>query len=322
MKIALVGGGEGLLTALIALRPWCSETHSYYSLRHGQEMVNGAQLRSHLSRLEIAHWEAKSEKEFAQLIEQKEYDLVFGIGPEWIFSSFTLELAKRWININIIPFPRYLGGAHVTWQILNGDQEGSVVFQEMTREVDQGAILAKYDFRYSSSNDSPIVRFERNQEELKKTLPQFMSNFSLEKTIPQHRKSDQKGEYWPRLRTETHGWIDWNWSALHILRFINAFSHPYPGARTRLGNEIVVIRVGRILESREFHPFSAGIILRKNDGNSLIIACRDAVLELECEIPNDLRHSFLDGSRLFTLLEDLEFARESNLKTKDFRVPN
>lgn len=321
MRIALVGGGEGLLTALTALRSWCIDIPCYFSPRHGRELINGIELRSHLSRLEVSHWEAKGEKDFAKLIENKEYDLVFGMGPEWIFSSSTLGLAGRWVNINIIPFPRYLGGAHVTWQILNGDIEGSVVFQEMIKETDKGEVLAKYDFLYSSTNDSPIVRFARNQEELGKVLPEFMVKFSLGKKFQQSIGASQIGEYWPRLSTEIQGWIDWNWSALDILRFINAFSSPYPGARTRLENEIIVIRGGRILESREFHPFSSGIILRSINGKMLTVACRDAVLELDCEIPSILENTFLNGSRLFTPLEDLEVARRRNLKTRDFRVP-
>jgi len=320
MKIALVGGGQGILTALTVLHPWSDEIHCYFSSRHGKELIDGIILKNHLSKIKVAHWEANSEKEFAQLIQNKEFDLVFGMGPEWIFSASTLSLAKRWININIIPFPRYIGGAHVTWQILNSDLEGCVVFQEMISEVDKGEILAKYDFLYSSANDNPNVRFERNQEELKKKLPEFMSNYSLENTFQQQIDANQESEYWPRLSTEIHGWIDWSWSALDILRFISAFSSPYPGARTRLGNDVILIRSGKILELRDFHPFSAGIILRKKGEIWLAVACRDAILELECKIPNQLIKTFLNGSRLFTTQDDLETARRSNLKTRDFKV--
>ena len=34
-------------------------------------------------------------------------------------------------------------------------------------------------------------------------------------------------QYWPRLSTETHGWIDWNWNLVNIYRFCCAFSFPY-----------------------------------------------------------------------------------------------
>ena len=32
--------------------------------------------------------------------------------------------------------------------------------------------------------------------------------------------------YWPRIDTESHGWINWNWSGEEILNFIKAFDDP------------------------------------------------------------------------------------------------
>ena len=322
MKIALVGGGEGLLLAMSTLRPWSSEVHAYFSSRHGQELINGEQLRSHFLGQGLPFTQVNNGVEFAKLIGNEKYDLIFGIGPEWIFSSSTLALAKRWVNINIIPYPKYLGGAHVTWQILNDDSHGSVVFQEMIQEVDKGRILKKFDFVYSSDNDYPENRFIRNQEELLKALPKFMSNFTLDATIERAVEVDQISEYWPRLKTDTHGWVDWSWSSLDILRFIDAFSAPYSGARSRLRGEIITFHRGKVLETRYFHPFSVGIILRKTQENSIVVACRDAILELECTLPEQFKSIFLEGHRVFTPSQDLEFAMRCHLQTRDFRVPN
>jgi len=322
MKIALVGGGEGIFLAMSILRPWSSGVHAYFSLRHGQELIGGEQLRNLFSNKGLPFSQVKNETELAMLFEKERYDLVFGIGPEWIFSSSTLAMAKRWININIIPFPKYLGGAHVTWQILNEDLRGSVVFQEMVKEVDKGTILEKYDFRYSRADDNPERRFLRNQEELLKALPKFMSSFTLDASKQLEVIVDSGSEYWPRLKTDTHGWIDWSWSSEEILRFITAFSAPYAGARTRLKGEIITIHRANVLELRDFHPFSAGIILRKPRENSIIVASRDAILELECILPDRLKTIFLEGSRLFTPSEDLEYAMQTHFQTKDFRVTN
>lgn len=320
MKIALVGGGEGMLLAMSVLRERGSHVHAYCSFRHGQELVRGEQLASQFFSQGLPLSQINSEVEFAKVIDKENYDLIFGMGPEWIFSGTTLSLAKRWVNINIIPYPKYLGGAHVSWQILNGDLRGSVVFQEMIREVDKGKILDKFDFLYSSANDGPEHRFSRNQEELLRALPKFMSSFQLNAPMKDQHFVDEAREYWPRLKTDTHGWIDWSWSSLHILSFINAFSAPYPGARTRLGGYVITVLSGKVIEMRDFHPFSVGIILRKPDENSLVVATRDGILELECRLPEKIRCSFLEGSRVFTPSEDLELAMQSHLHTKDFRV--
>jgi methionyl-tRNA formyltransferase len=322
MKIALVGGGEGMLLSSSILRQFSSMVSAYFSPRHGQEMIRGEELRNCFLKQDIPFSQVNSENEFAKQIEKEKFDLIFGIGPEWIFSSSTIALAKLWVNVNIIPFPKYLGGAHVTWQILNEDRRGSVVFQEMIEEVDKGRILEKFDFTYSSDDFNPELRFNRNLEELSVALPKFMSSFKNEDIKVRENPIDHSSEYWPRLKTDTHGWIDWKWSSQEIVRFILGFSTPYPGARTRLGEETITIHKAHILEIRNFHPFSAGIILRKSNDNSIVVAVRDAVLELECTFSDQLKNMFLEGHRLFTPTEDLEKAMRSHFQTKDFRVPN
>ena len=44
----------------------------------------------------------------------------------------------------------------------------------------------------------------------------------------------------PRLDTQIHGFIDWNWTAKHIVDFINAFGSPYQGATTFIKKKVLL----------------------------------------------------------------------------------
>ena len=55
------------------------------------------------------------------------------------------------LNFNGIPVPKYLGGAHYTWQILNSDKSGGNVLQEITENIDKGPILKSDYYELSSS---------------------------------------------------------------------------------------------------------------------------------------------------------------------------
>ena len=70
--------------------------------------------------------------------------------------------------------------------------------------------------------------------------------------------------YFPRLHTAANGWINWQWSAVEIERFCNAFDEPYPGAGTFCKDVEVRLRDVSLAqgESVSCHPFSAGLIVR------------------------------------------------------------
>ena len=69
-------------------------------------------------------------------------DLCICFGPAWIFNLDILELFNYAIlNFNGIPIPRYLGGAHHSWQILNRNYEGGCFYQLITETVDRGPVI-------------------------------------------------------------------------------------------------------------------------------------------------------------------------------------
>ena len=56
MKIAIIGGGEGMLVLPDALQEWCKNVVCFYSDRHSSEVINGVKLFDALEANEVVDW--------------------------------------------------------------------------------------------------------------------------------------------------------------------------------------------------------------------------------------------------------------------------
>ena len=317
MKIALLGGGMDIHALPLALSSLCPSVDCYLAPRYAREIFDGKTLEERLNDSGIRNFIVNDESAFQFLIKDKGYDLILGLGPAWILSETTLSLANRWVNINPIPIPKYLGGAHSTWQLLHHDDLGSIIFQEISFPVDRGQVLARFDFTYSSEHTTPESRLAENSRQLIRIIKEAVGRIEEK---PKHLHNDVdflNREYWPRLNTETHGWIDWHWTGLEIVRFVQAFAQPYVGAHSELLGEKVYFENAIFLESRDLHPFSAGIIVRSNSRASLDVAVKDGILRVAMKLPVKSDLQYIEGLRFHTPVAKLELAKKVNLRSRD-----
>ena len=118
--------------------------------------------------------------------------------------------------------------------------------------------------------------------------------------------------YWPRLHTDTHGYIGWDWKLEDIERFVCAFDDPYAGAITFVNDRKV--RIKNCLSSLSdgtFHPFQTGIVY-KITGAALFVAAGDGSLVVRDVFDENGVNVTLDirvGDRFETPVEYLEEAR-------------
>ena len=314
MKIAIIGGGEGMLVLPDALQEWCKNVVCFYSDRHSNEIINGVNLSDALEANEVENYLVHDDLEFRNLLVGKNFDLVLGLGPAWIFHKDTLSLAKQWVNINVIPAPKFLGGAHLSWQILNNVFDSSVVYQQIDMNIDRGPILAKFDFEYThKETKSPYLMLKRNIFELVRSLKIWMNSVGEHKITLDYSQS----EYWPRLLSSIHGWIDWNWSSLELIQFIQAFGSPYGGARCLFADSEVILLEAEVIEKRTIHPFASGIILRCEGDDYLVIASRDGIMRIKCLGISEIKKSTMLGQRLFTPESKLKEARMKNVSARE-----
>ena len=59
-------------------------------------------------------------------------------------------------NVNPIPLPLYMGGAHFTWQILNSEFRAGIYLQKITNQLDRGPILYSEKFFLNKKSKFPL----------------------------------------------------------------------------------------------------------------------------------------------------------------------
>ena len=95
-----------------------------------------------------------------------------------------------------------------------------------------------------------------------------------------------------------------------IDRFVRAFSYPYPGASTYLGNRRLFLKRSRIESGDKSHQFAAGLVLRKSQ-KELFVAAVGGTVVVKDVFGDDQKNLFDEvrvGDRLFTPAARLESA--------------
>jgi len=189
-------------------------------------------------------------------------DIGLSFGAPWVFPDHWIE---KWngsifnFHPRALPFNRGAGGS--SWLILMKERSGAVVVHEIVAALDAGPIVASRSFSYPEEVTLPSHYDAMDMQEGARLLEGWLPN-ALAGSITKTEQSTADSSYWPRLSTEVHGWVDWRWTAEQIVSFICAFDDPYPGAKTYLGSEPVVLRGAQVLSAQSFHPFQAGLVYR------------------------------------------------------------
>jgi methionyl-tRNA formyltransferase len=256
-------------------------------------------------------------------VEGSERALAISIGAPWFFDKGFLEKRMRGLTLNLhgTHLPRARGGTLFSWQIMSGQRTGICLLHQMTEALDAGEVVDFEEFIYPAHCRKPVdfmqVYEGKNIAFLQKFLAKWVSN-RLEK--PHVAQPEYLSTYWPRLRADVHGWLDWHWPTGDLERFICAFDEPYGGARCRWRAQEIIVREAwaQSLDGLT-HPFQWGLVTR-NNGQWLNVAANGGELLL-CSVRDtkggDLLPSIRPGDRLYTSPSDLEKAQQRLLRTSN-----
>ena len=237
-------------------------------------------------------------------------DMGISFSAPWIIPSKIIDLFNgRLYNLHNQPLPKFRGGGGASWNILMGHREGGCCIHLLTPAIDAGIIFAMKKFTYPVSYCSPSDFDKLVTEEAVKMIREWLPKL-LENSDPGYpiENDNNNSEYWPRLNTDIHGWIDWKWRLNDIFAFCNAFSFPYSGAKTMINEKVInLLSVSIVIQKNWFHPFQVGIIY-KIINNHLYVAHPDGTLVIEHYTIDDDNFKFRLGDRLFTPSERLEKA--------------
>ncbi len=251
-----------------------------------------------------------------------ENSIGIGLGEAWRFGWAIREaFGDRLIDFMSIPYPYYLGGAHLTHAMLRGEEEWGNCMQLVTENTEQGKV-----------HDGAII----HQQPITITYTDTLTNLHLHRFMEDRSfyyimgfiKEADEGRFfdtysqgfvrsprmpamvYPRLNTREQAWIDWSWSRDEIVRFIRAFDVPYPGARTYVmtdeGAKVVTVHTVHSQYPANSHPFHSGLVTGKS-GGAWIVATRDGAILVDLMVDG---HPYAgpSGVRLFTRREVLDDA--------------
>ncbi len=236
--------------------------------------------------------------------------LGIGFGETWSFNKNTIDLFNGYLfDYMGIPLPRYRGGAHFTWMMLQQERFNGaclqIINQDMVQGVfDSGGIVLEISFKNKLKwkiNDY----FKKQSEISKKLILKFLNK--IEKNNIKIKNIDEsKSYYLPRLNTKFNGWINWyTWNTDNIIKFINAFDDPYDGSSSMIKGERVFIKNAKLKKKLQFHPFQSGLICNINK-NLYDIISLNGIITAEIFHTKKKKIKINLGDRIYTPIYQIE----------------
>jgi len=248
----------------------------------------------------------------------KSGDIGLSISAPWIFKRNHIDKFNgQLFNIHNQPLPIFKGAGGSSWRILMNHFHGGSCIHFLTEGIDDGEIVEKVEFKFPSNctypEDFDNVALSYSSNLIKRWLSNVVSNSSyIIKKLPKYKSSDS--EYWPRINSEIHGWINWDWSISDINLFCNAFSFPHHGAQTKVrGIKVFIKKVSIQINNEKFHPFQNGLIYNITN-NILHVAHKGGTLFIEEHELEDSKVKLRLGDRFFTESNILDNAMKTRIQ--------
>ena len=250
--------------------------------------------------------------------EPKLGDIGLSISAPWIFKKIHIDKFYGLLyNIHNQPLPKFKGAGGSSWRIMMNDYNGGSCIHYLSEGIDDGEIVDKVDFKFSPKcicpKDFDDITLIHSKDLIKRWLTKIISDpLAITKKIKKYKSINS--EYWPRINSEVHGWINWNWNIHEISQFCKAFSYPHRGAQTTIRQtKIFIKQVSYELNSNKFHSFQNGLIFNISD-KIIYVAHKDGTLYIEDYEFEDKNVKLRLGDRFFTDSEKLEKAMNTRIQ--------
>lgn len=203
-----------------------------------------------------------------------------------------IEAFEGW-TFNIHGSHRYRGRGGLSWCLLNGITDDTVVLHWLNRGIDTGDMILEEPFSWSGA-DYPIDLFKAQYSALQPLVRRWLDMVHTGEISSSPQNAARP--YLPALITDEDGWIDWRWAPDEIERAVRAFGWPYGGASSLLEDSgrgyKTHIRIARchVLDDHSaqgFHPLTNGSVLAHEPNGGVDVACGGGILHIETLRKND-----------------------------------
>jgi methionyl-tRNA formyltransferase len=174
--------------------------------------------------------------------------------------------------------PRGRGFAPTNWTIILGHDRGGVTLFHMDEEVDAGDVVGQAEVAIGPRTTAP---------ELYATISDATLDLVLEHlpglkagTAPRLVQDHGQATFFC-ARTPADGVIDWTASTADADRLIRGLAHPYPGARTTLdGEELVIWDAEPLADPPRYEGRVAGRPVARHGDGAVDVLTGDGVLRV------------------------------------------
>jgi len=246
----------------------CSEDKEYV---RDKRLLLGYGLWADLERLEsdglceLYKLDSINSDEAMEIFRKSSCSVAFSISARNIIKKPVIEFFKGKIfNLHDSYLPNERGGALYSWKILNDINVVGNTIHYVDEGIDSGPIVIKKKVYLNTKYSLPIDFLLTEVGVCKDLLNEFLDLIETGKDLPSEKQSHDISMYFPRQFTEVNGIINWDWALDEILKFVRAFSSPYPGAYSYFkGNKLHILDAvpDDNFKDHKFHPYCNGKVL-------------------------------------------------------------
>ena len=311
------GGSETTLKILIYLKKINFKFVYFTNTRQLEDIFpNNLSLRKNLELSNIDYIETNDINNNKLIYKKiKKSTLGFSNGQPWKFKKKLLKKFNgNFVDFMGIPLPMYRGGAHYSWMILNKNKHGGCFLQNVDENTvqaqnDTNKYFLKKEYRYPSKLLNPRDYFNYSSKIEISFLIKFFNKLNKKQSFNLKELNKKDLILFPRLVSKINSYINWDWHIDEIVRFINAFSDPYPGAITFLRGKKVFLKNAKIYKRNHFHTYTSGIVTNIYE-KKIFICSKGGIFNATLKtLQNKKRNQLKIGERFITNINYLQLAR-------------
>lgn len=202
-----------------------------------------------------------------------------GVIPQNVIDCFRLGI----LNAHGGDLPRYRGNACQAWAILNGEERiGLCIHRMIGGELDSGDIIAREYFPLAMTTKVTEV-WGWMEDRIPSLFSEALSSLAKNPDFFVERQSQSPSDAlrcYPRRPED--GRINWQESALSILRLINASNKPYAGAYCEYSDKKMIVWDAELVQDEEVFCAVPGQVTAITSDGCIDVACAKGKIRLAC----------------------------------------
>lgn len=222
----------------------------------------------------------------AELIYAKEVnadeviDRIAAIAPDYLFvigwsqlcgERFLQSAPGGAVGYHPAPLPRLRGRGVIPWTILLQEPISAGTLFLIDEGTDSGGILAQ-QFFHVAADETAAGLYATHMGVLGEMLPDLLERLASGTAVP--LVQNERHATWAARRRPDDAEIDWSRPADEIWRLVRACGHPYPGARTTCGGEMLTIDQAYPVPLEHHHASLVGQVVAR-DADGFTVRCGD-----------------------------------------------